>query len=638
MSSDNLRELQNSANSQFFKYKNELSEYKSNITGKLLNELKPSEGFLQLKQEIKTLLSMPFICVIPGEHYSSDIPIDKMLIWDIKRLKELSDLVDKYNEFSDNLPDGMLASHFDLHKTVAKKCFYSTIKAMLGNAEILDDLPMGTSRTLLESSYKKQAINIRNVSITLPKIIKILDEIVYEDNQRDFGFSQLIISQYTLLLEKIDALFNLEKPYSTNETLFDDWNGSGNPKFMSMNNKESVKQYLNAQFERIKFLAKDLAAPVVDLLTIPSIFDKIRDKRLINKWKEIISNVDDYENQKPGNSIAALEGFITENLSQVSLNNFDEKGEIQDMSQNDSDYFLSKRSNVAKSLISRADIVRYDKAVASYNELHQFFNQNLSNRFPFGTSDNETNVSDIEEFISIYENIPSDNYKILEKNKDKKGINKEVFDFIKSLSSVIPFLKLWVQQTKSSDPNKCPICFNVLLRPFANMEVMTSAVIDRIMTINNVQVKDNANVAFFNDDKINVSFGWVASADETPDSTKSAGILKIDGNKAIFSYNGHWAMFKLIEEHKMDKNIEYPNGITLQFEVPIVAKNENNSSLTSKMVFKITPLKRNGDKLEPLLWPKFPKICPDLYNQSSTPKNVNNNMINNSIVNNISFD
>ena len=170
------------------------------------------------------------------------------------------------------------------------------------------------------------------------------------------------------------------------------------------------------------------------------------------------------------------------------------------------------------------------------------------------------------------------------------------------------------------------------------MEVMTSAVIDRIMTINNVQVKDNANIAFFNDDKINVSFGWVASADETPDSTKSAGILKVEGNKAIFSYNGHWAMFKLIEEHKMDKNIEYPNGITLQFEVPIVAKNENNSSLTSKMVFKITPLKRDGDKLEPLLWPKFPKICPDLYNQSTTPQNINNNMINNPVVNNISFD
>ncbi len=616
---ENLRAILNLADSEFFRYKNALNSYKSQITGNLLNELSPSESLLNLKQELKILLDSPFISLVLAEHYTSEIPTDKMLLWDVKRLKELGELIDKYESFSETVPEGMRPNYFDLHKTIAKKCFYPTIKAIIGNAEILDDLPLGNSRTLNESAYKKQATNIRNVSIILPKIIKILDEIVYEDNQLDFGFSNLIISQYVLLLEKIDALFNLEKPYSTNASLFQDWDGNGNPKFLNMNNKSNVKQYLNAQFERIKFLAKDLASPVIDLLTIPAILEKIRDKSLINKWREIIDNVNDYETQKPGNSIAALEGFITENLTKVSLNNFDDKGEIQNISQDEGDYFLSTRSNVAKSLISRADTVQYDKAVAAYNNLNKFFNQNLANKFPFGNSDTEASLKDIETFISIYESINSSEYKILERNKDKKNINGEVFNFIKSMASVIPFLKLWIQQAQSSDPNSCPICFNVLLRPFPKMEAMTSSVIDRILAINNVGVKDNTNAVFFNNDKVTVTFGWIASADEMPNVNLSTGVVNIEGNQAQFSYSGRWAMFKLIEQHKMDKNIEYPNGIAVQFEVPIIAKNQNNAAMTSKMVFKITPLKKDGDKLTPLNWPIFPQACPNLYNETTAP-------------------
>ncbi|MBE6447167.1 MAG: hypothetical protein E7015_01625 [Alphaproteobacteria bacterium] len=624
-----LQTLISSADAEFFKYRDELRQYSSSMTGTLLTNLSPSEEFLQLKQEIKILLDMPFVCIIPAGHYISEIPTDKFLMWDIKRLKDLTNLIDKYNDFAENMPDGMRSKYFDQFKSIAKKCFYPTIKEMVGNAEILDDLPITNSRTLLESCYQRQARNIRNVSIIIPKIMKILDEITDEDSQKDFGLSYLIISQYTLLLEKIDALFNLEKPYSTNSALFDDWDGKGNPKFMSLNNKENVQQYLNAQFDRIRFMAKDLASPIVDLLSTPVIFDKVRDRRLINKWKEIINNVEDYENKKPGNSIAALETFITDNLSKVSIDSFDEKGEISDISQNEGDYFLSKRSTVAKSLMSRAEIVQYDKAVEMYKNLSLFFNQNLANKFPFGQSNEEASLQNIKSFIDLYDTIDTSMYKILEKHQKQKGINNDVLIFLKSLQSVVPFFKLWLQHSQTSDPNTCPVCFNILLRPFANMEAMTSSVIDRIVNVNNVIVSDNDNVAFFNGNKIDITFGWVASSDEQPNEKLSSGMVSIRGNKATFSYVGKWAMFKLIEQQKTGKGIEYPNGVTLQFDVPIVDASQGNASFTSKMVFKVTPLHRNGDKLEPLSWPNFPTEAPDLYHSSlNSVQNVSNNEMN----------
>lgn len=617
VSTNCLRDLMHFADVSFNKYKKELGEYKSKLSGNILYNQNPSEGFLQVKGELKSLLDLPFICVVPFGHFSRQLPSDKMLIWDVRRLKELCDLVDKYNEFSETVPEGMRAEYFDVYKTVAKKCFYLTIRAMIGNAQILEDTPLGSSRALFEISCKKQALNIRNASISLPKIIKILDDIVSEENLKDFGFSDLIIAEYVGLLGKIDALFNTEKLYSTNSALFDDWDGNGNPKFMKMNSQTNIKQYLSAQFDRIKFLSKDLAAPVVDLLTIPVIFDKIRDKSLINKWREIITNVDDYENNKPGNSIAALESFITENLAKVSLNNFDTQGEISTVSKNDSDYFLAKRSAVAKSLINRADVVQYDKAAAMYNDVNRIFNQKLANKFPFGDSNEDASVEDLEKFVEAYELMNTSAYSVLEKNKDERHINSQVFEFIKNTNKAMPFLKAWVSQAKSSDPKTCPVCFNVLLRPFSNMEALTSAVIDRMFSINNIPVSDGTNGVFYNGNTVMVIFGWVASANEAPNPNKASGNLRIENNLAAFTYTGQWALFRLIEKHKISQGVEYPEGVVLQFEVPIASKKDGTDLTKSKMVFKITPMLRDGDKLSPLVWPSFPNSCPQLHDAKS---------------------
>lgn len=618
VSPDCLRDLMHFADVSFNSYKDALGAYKSNLSGKILNNQNPSEGFMQVKGELKSLLDLPFICVVPLGHFSRELPTDKMLIWDVKRLKELCNLIDKYNEFSETVPEGMRAEYFDIYKTVAKKCFYPTIKAMIGNAQILEDMPLGNSRALFENSYKKQALNIRNVSVSLPKIIKILDEIISEENLQDFGFSDLIISQYLGLLEKIDALFNTEKPYSTSSALFDDWDGNGNPQFMKMSSQANIKQYLSAQFERIKFLAKDLASPIVDLLTIPNIFEKIRNKKLINKWREIITSVDDYENNKPGNSIAALESFITENLSKVSLDNFDTQGEIKDISQNDSDYFLSKRSVVAKSLINRADTVQYDRVASTYNKVYNIFNKKLAKKFPFGDSDEDAEIKDLEEFVKDYEAMDATAINVLKRNKETKRVNSQVFDFFENTNKILPFLKACVAQSKSSDPNTCPMCFNVLLRPFPNMEALTSAVIDRTFSINNMPVSDNNNGVFFYGNAVTVGFGWVASANEKPNEDKAEGNLSINSNFAAFKYTGTWALFRMIEAHKVSKGVEYSNGVVLQFNVPVVSQKDGAEVGDAKMVYKVTPMVRDGEKLTPIAWPLFPKSCPSLYGAKSS--------------------
>jgi hypothetical protein len=382
-----------------------------------------------------------------------------------------------------------------------------------------------------------------------------------------------------------------------------------------MEDQNGLRQYLTAQFERIRFLAKDLAAPVVDFLTLPGIMEKVHNRPLVEKWKSVINSVLDYEAQKPGNSIAALETFLSDNLSKVSLESFDDKGEISTIAETGGDYFLSKRSSVAKSLMSRADVVQYDKAAASYSAINKFFNESLSHKCPFENSESEASVRDIEKFVNLYEqSSASSTYAILARNRDNKGVSAKALEFLKSMSKVIPFMKTWVTHSKASDPKSATVAFNFQLRPSPNLEALTSSVLNRTITINDEPVENDANAVFFNDNKMNITFNWVASSEEKPHEKGAVGNLSIRGTKATFSYGGKWAIFRLIEDHKINRETDAATGgILLQFDVPMVDSSKGNNVLTSKMVMKITPMSKDGDKFSQLEWPQLPKFCPDLY-------------------------
>ncbi|MDR2781181.1 MAG: hypothetical protein LBB21_01820 [Holosporaceae bacterium] len=611
-----VKELIRTGELEFHKFKARLLEYKTDLTGTLLspNVQTTSAGFNNFQNEIKSVLEQPFICVTPKGKLSTIILEDKMLIWDLKRLKDLSGLIDKYYDFSENMPPDMRAQYFEMYKTIARKCFYPIISSTLGSAQIFDDIPVGHSNDLLEDAYKRQTANIRGASFALPKIAKIIDEMEEEDNAKDCGFSLMIVSHYSALLERIDALFNQEKPYSAEHAVFDNWDGNTTPRYLNIDNQEGLKQYLTAQFERIRFLAKDLASPIVDLLSMPHFIEKVKNRKILNKWKEIINSVYDYESKKPGNSITALENFISDNLSKISIGSFDEQGEIKTISQTGGDYFLSKRSDVAKSLMSRADVIQYEKAANAYTKIQKFFNENLAYKFPFGKSKIDATLKDIENFINLYEQNSQNVLNVLDKNQKRKNVNEKSLEFLESMNDkLIPFLKTWIAHSKTSDANNALITFNVQTRPSPELESLTSSVMDREFKIDNVQIADNANALFFNGNKVDMLFSWVSSSDEKPNEKSATGNMLIEGSNVTFSYDGKWAMLRLIEENKTNKEAESSNGVMLQFNVPIIDTSKKNSELTSKMVIKITPMIKDGDKTSPMAWPIFPESCPELH-------------------------
>lgn len=613
VSKDLVKDLLRSVEIEFHKFKDKIRAHETTMTGSIVTENleNVSSSFEMFQKELKTLLGLQFICTPPKASLTTVIMDDKMLIWDVKRLKEVADLVEQYYVFAETMPQDIRAQYFENYKMICRKCFYPTAQSMLGNAQIFEDIPLGNARNLLEDAYKRQADNIRKSSIFLGKVAKFFAEICSDDTLKDCGFTPMLVSHYLALLEKIDALFNLETPYSTGGAIFDGWNGDRNPQFLNITEDQALKKYLLSQFKRLKFLAKDLASPIVELLSMPVFTAVMRDQTLLDKWREIISNIDDYEAQKPGNSLAALESFLSDTLKKVSINSFDPQGEIKAISENGGDFFTSKRAEVAKALINRADLIQYDKAAAAYKAIQTFFNQSLAHKFPFGDTDDEASVTDIEKFINIYDQNSTNLEQILRGNAERKQINPQVFDFLKSAEKLVPFLRNWIQHTKSSDAQSAVVSFTVLLRPSPDAEAFTSSVLERSLKVKSVGVADNSNVVFFNGDPVDVQFSWIEGADEKPNNRDLPKNLNVEQLDATFSYAGKWAMFRLLEAHKMNKEVEYPNGVMLQFDVPVL--NNSNEVLTSRMILKVTPQLKVGDKMSPMIWPIFPSSCPALH-------------------------
>lgn len=622
--------LLRSAEVEFQKFKDRIRAHKTKMTGTVVSDdlLSLSQGFDTFQKELKTILDFPFICTPPHAALTTLIMDDKMLMWDPRRLKEVSDLVDKYYDFAGTIPEDIRVQYYENYKSLCRKCFYPTAQAMLGNAQMFDDLPVGTARNLLQDAYKRQADNLRKSSIFLGKVAKFFKEICDEDSAKDCGFAKMVVTHYLGLLEKIDALFNLETPYSTGNEIFDTWTGERNPKFLNIGDGPALKRYLVSQFNRLKFLAKDLASPVVELLSIPVFEADIRDHTLLDKWREIVTSVEDYEAQKPGNSVAALESFLSETLKKVDINSFDPEGEIRSISEEDGDFFENKRASVAKALMSRADIIQYDRAAAAYNAIQSFFNQNLAHKFPFGSSQDEATVTDIERFIKIYDQQQSVNIEgVLKGNAERKNVNPDVFEFLQNLKKVVEFLRTWISHVKTSDAQSSVMSFLMTMRPSPDAEAFTSSVLERQVRVKNVSINDNSMAVFFNNDPIEVQFVWVEGADERPYDKNLSKNLRIEGVNAIFSFGGRWAMFRMIEEHKMNKSMEYPNGVLLEFDVPV--STQDNTSVTSKMVLKVVPELKDGDKTTPLAWPVFPSRAPGLHDAAASNRENESNAVEN---------
>ena len=588
------KELSDLANAEFSKLKNKLATCSTVFTGKVFNEKFDghSSGFMQFASEIKKIAESNFAIKVAEKSLTTNIPSDQILNWDIDTIREAVRLIEKVEIFEKNQLKTMRPTFQHVYSSIVRKMIYPVIINILARAQNLEDAPNMDSSSLRESFMKKHAHNLNDLSQNLSKIIMFMNSLISK-GVSDFGFHNLIISQALDLLKTADSLFELETPYSVGNELFNDWSGDAAPKFAGSNDPNLVKKYLASQYSRVKFLSKEIANPAIVILTLDCLSNRVSQMNEINKWIEISNQIDAFELSKPGNSIAALESFINGIISGATINTVKIDPSIHEISNQSGDYFTNQRSKIAKALINRANNIDIQKAYNYYNNLANFYNTHIADKGPFSNSYDEISLQAIDGFVRLFESFDVNVEDILKQKALEKNISQDVITFISTVPSIVSFLKLWIEHSKSTDINNSLVAFQIVPKINRDNEQNANILLGRKIMVNGQGNDETGNVIIFhNGDNVDVELKFVESQSiqlHQPNMQNAS----LHGRSVVFSYGGLWGFFSMVENHKITRhNTLSASGAILQFAAPI--RDENGQDTETKIYMKVTPMMKNA--------------------------------------------
>lgn len=588
------KELSDIAQSEFSKLKNKLATCATVFTGKVFNEKldATSDGFMQFTSEIKKIVESNFAIKVAEKSLTTNVPSDQILNWDIDTVREAVKLIEKVEIFEKNQLKTMRPTFQHVYLSIIRKMIYPVIINILARSQSLEDAPNMESSSLRENFMKKHARNLSDLGQNLSKIVTFMNSLINK-GANDFGFHNLIISQALDLLKTADSLFELETPYSLGNELFNDWNGDIAPKFAGINDPNLVKKYLSAQYSRVKFLAKEIANPAISILTLDCLSNRVSQINEVNKWIDISNQIDAFDASRPGNSIAALEAFINGIISGATIDTVKTDPSIHEISNQSGDYFTNQRSKIAKALINRANNIDVQKAYNYYNNLASFYNTNIAGKGPFSNSYDEISLQAIEGFVRLYESFDVNVEGILKQKALEKNISQDAITFISKVPSIVNFLKLWIEHSKSTDINNSLVAFQIEPKINKDNEQNANILLGRKIMINGQGNNETGNVVIFhNGDNVDVELKFVGSQSIQLHQPTMKNAY-INGRSVIFSYSGLWGFFSMVENHKITRhNIFSSSGAILQFSTPI--RDENGQDTETKIYMKITPMMKNS--------------------------------------------
>lgn len=356
---------------------------------------------------LNDLLNESFMHLESRSSLRTSIARGTQLFWDTRLLLEAAALYKPYEEF---LANGLLKFPPSLRgplQTAARKRLSAKMMERIAQAQDLRAAP-DAGEAFLERNIQAQVENLETAGQPLADLVSIFDRI--EDPEDRDLLSGLTTAQAFDLLRSIDRLLQAETPYVPKGGTFEWWSGEKAVALAAYEagDPEELLAYLDAQRSRLGQIADQYADPVLRVIGGKARYRDPGMRSLINKWEGILAELRKYESKKPGNSVAALEGWIAADLTAIDANNCARALAPRRLDQNPGDFFLQTRSALRRQLYLRCQELTEGQALAAYEKIAAAFNQRLAGRFPFaeavpGRLDREADPEEIRRFFRVFD-------------------------------------------------------------------------------------------------------------------------------------------------------------------------------------------------------------------------------------------
>lgn len=582
LGADLMGEISRIANQDFLRFKLALSDLRTKLTGPFFtisdNRLvaEPSAGLISVIDALSQFLSEAFMAPNHNRLLVTKVEPGKLLFWDEATLARAEELADTYTDYLSTRLNAAMEGLQNLFRIVGRNSTKDRVSSLIAEAQSFQTQPINLvgfgSREILHA----QVQNIASATPHFTKLLGMFEGSGFVDNS--VALRELLVKQNYGLLERIEKLLEIDNLYNAQEEAFEWWDGGPmvGLKAFGVHGISDMRTYLTAQRFQVAFLAKEMAEPILTLLSLGYLEDVPYDLPLASKWSNIAAVLTDYDKQSPGNSLKMLEQFLTYDINELSTENCD-LGDTNDFDAA-GDYFLEIRNRYAVTLQNRCEAIRGHKAVERYNRAASFFNVNLAGRFPF-TKDTgrsaqfEADPADVETFFQLFDSLSNKDLDVISRTSRLTNAQDSLTEFINKVDSVRPLMLASLDRGMNKQVPQ--INLDVSFRTNRDEERGGDKILDWSMDFGNNLID------FRNKDlsgywqvgaPVDVELTWAADSDSVPLGDPRNPALEVVGPKALFSYRGRWSLIRLIREHATDQSrldrSKNPGPQILEFVVP----------------------------------------------------------------------
>lgn len=618
-----IRTFKSYADAAFIDFKFRLSNISSVLTGHLIARGRfiiasaPSNGFRAFYNDLGKLLKQKFLINIEDQDIVTEIPDDKLLYWNKSLMQQCAKIIKGYKDFKHTSLKNYNVNMQPFYNDLSKKLVYNSAKSLIAKSQIIEDFSQNTSEIMEETALKKCSNDLEAVFSELLTVAEFFTNSFSSHFGQTDDFLKMVFLNYSRVLNTIDLIFRENEPFLARREMFDNWDGKSKPNTVGfgVSDQEELNSYIIAQVTRLDFLAKTLAAPVVNLLKTKYFNFEVNDIQ-INKWSDLVSAVDDYAKKIPGNSISALEGFLKNTLADFTVDNIISDNKLDAFLDVKKDFFLNKRAMIARYLKYRAQELTYVNSFILYNKIAKFFNEYIAGYFPFvkGYSNlfPDCGPEQLSRFLDEFKMIGTPTKKAL---STLAGVNpnaKEALKFIEQIESITPFLYAWLQDYYRKTSAESGVAFKVEFRAEKSTEIGGDQIIDWRMKVGNefVDYLEQDKMVLWNvGQEIRAIYQWSMDSNEVPHSD-TKGLVDVMGQNAVFRCIGNWALIRLIRAHQAMEEAYPGAGVVLGFDIPTVYKQTFKPFRVAKVFCKIKFFEKNKDNWVAVKIPSFPSNAP----------------------------
>jgi type VI secretion system protein ImpL len=551
----------------FQEFKTLLSNYRSPLTGQLFtisdsNVSLSSDALLSLQGLLNLLFSEPFMANTPLQPIQTEVPSGSYLMWNFQKLQEVELVLNQFDFFMANKLLFFPKNFWETLRFISVSSLKRNLQTKLAKSQSF--VPKSLRVQSLLSSEEALLPEIQNVRAVSPILGAVLGKTKSLGMLQFHGeMKKIVLKQALGLLRQLDQILESEDPYTLQTAAFE---GE-----LTTLEEADLKHYVALQRERIRYLAKEFAEPVVQLLQHLFEFDRAQPPALYRKWSKILVQLNLYAKNTVGNSVAVLETFILKDLVKGKPGEcLDEDETANGMAS--TDFFLQKRLALKKRFSKHCQ--RSEGAISkeSYQEIASCFNSKLAGRFPFVREDvlfsraADVSVEALQTFYQVLEEKGAFAKLFLEKIGTANS--QKALTFLEKMESL---QGIFLPILSADQPEKAaPLFLEATFRGYTEQEANGNQIIGCHLKIGDQLYdlsKKMAPVQWGYAQPIEVQFRWASGSRLRPLASQLPPHVTVSELDASFQYQGKWALLRMMCQQK-SLHTPQANGQLLRFEIP----------------------------------------------------------------------